>query len=151
MGLVRRMPVDYVDEETGEIIFGHWMPNPERTFYKHQDNAFAKLLNSSVDKAMNVLAFLMNKMSARDNTVKASYTSIAKDMGFARSTAIIALTQLQENDSVRMVQYGLWMINPRLHAKGHEGAIMKLMVFYDDLPTLADRRKKKAKETDENA
>ena len=141
--------LDYVNEDTCEVIPGYWSPIPERSFFKHESDSLIKTLSSSIDKAMNVLGYLMVHMHAANNTVKTSYTTIAKDMKLARSTVILALTTLQENDNVRMVQYGLWMVNPRLHSKGYESKTLKLIAEYDKLETLANKRLKNKERTDE--
>ena len=147
-GFIGHTPMNYVNPDTGEVITGYWAPNPERQFYKHELNAFVHTLSKSTDKAMNVLGYLLSRMDYSNNMVRASYTSIAKDMSLARSTVILALTALQENDDVRLVRYGIWMINPRLHSRGYESKTIRQMAEYDSLETLADRRAKKEKETD---
>lgn len=146
---VGRIPMEYIVPDTGEVVPGYWAPTPERFFYKHEKDLLVDVLESSTDKRMVVLSYLLDHMSLAHNTVKGSYTKISKDLKLSRSTIVLAMTELQKMDCVRLVQQGLWMVNPRLHSRGYETTTRKQIQIYYNLETLSERRKK-AERTDED-
>lgn len=146
---VGHIPMEYIVPDTGEVVPGYWAPTPERFFYKHEKDLLVDVLKSSSDKKMIVLSYFLSKMSLAHNTVKTSYLKTAKDLSLSQSTIIEAMTELQEMDCIRLVQRGLWMVNPRLHSRGYETTTRKQIQIYYNLETLSERRKK-AERTDED-
>lgn len=149
------MPVDLTDETTGEVRHGVWIPDDEdnrdfvRYFCKHTKGVFVRLLSTSTDKKMHVLAYLIDVMSPSDNRIAVTYKKIAQKLELPESTVYNAMTFLQDFDFVRMIQNGLWMINPDLCMKGYESKYLKLSREYISIETKISRVKERSNKTDD--
>ena len=145
------IPMEYADPETGEILHGLWVPANRthvRYYYKHSKETILRLLNNSSDRNMRLLAYLIKKMQPSDNLVVGSFAKIAKESGLPDPTVSRGMAFLQKHDIIRMVQNGLWMINPEFNIKGYESKFVRLYRQYCDLTP--KREKSKKEEGDSN-
>lgn len=141
------VPMDMTDEETGEIKHGIWIPDDSesvthvRYFYKHSKDIFVNLLFNSTDRKMKVLGYLIDVKSPSENKVAVTHRKLSQELGLPESTINNAMKFLQDHDYIRMVQNGLWMVNPDLDMKGYESKYLRLHREYCDYQRRPRREK----------
>lgn len=148
------VPVDMTDEDTGEIKHGIWIPDKDesrqfvRYFCKHTKSVLVGVLLASTDKKMNILAYLIDCMNPSDNRVAVTYKKISSDTGIPESTVNNAMNFLRSRDYVRIIQNGLWMINPDLCMKGYESKYLRLYREYMEYSRNKKSQNEKAGDAD---
>lgn len=60
-----------------------------------------------------------------------TYTKIAQDVGVSRPTIATIMKKLQENNFIKKVQSGLWLVNPNILMKGNDTKRQILLSYYE--------------------
>ena len=60
-----------------------------------------------------------------------TYNKISKDVGCSSATIAKIMKKLQENNFIKKVQNGLWLVNPNILMKGNDNKRQILLNYYE--------------------
>jgi len=82
------------------------------------------------DKQYKVFVYILEHIRPSDNRFTATYHDIMKGTGCCRQTVAVTLKKLWENNFMRKVQSGVWIINPDILVKGNDRKRQMLLSEY---------------------
>ncbi len=124
---------DYINALTGEIISCTVIEKEVKNdfnFHKIWLNDLMNILDLIGGKKLEILKYLLNKMSNVDNTIIARYDDIMQDLKVSRQTVSNTLKILREANFIKKVANGVYMVNPDIIIKGSGSKKDALMVKY---------------------
>jgi DNA-binding Lrp family transcriptional regulator len=84
-----------------------------------------------------------------------TYAKIAKDLGVSQPTIAKIIKKLQDNQFIRKVQNGVWLVNPNILMKGNDTKRQVLLSYYESDEPIDEitvkRTRRSAIKTDEEA
>jgi len=124
---------DYINALTGEIVSCTVIEkevNNDFNFHKIWLNDLMSILDLLGGKKLEILKYLLSKMSNVDNTIIARYDDIMQDLKVSRQTVSNTLKILREANFIKKVANGVYMVNPDIIIKGSGSKKDALMVKY---------------------
>ena len=124
---------DYINQTTGEIVTCTVIEKEvynDFNFHKIWLNDLMNILDLIGGKKLEILKYLLNKMSNVDNTIIARYDDIMKDLKVSRQTVSNTLKILREANFIKKIANGVYMVNPDIIVKGTGGKKDALMIKY---------------------
>ena len=149
--------VKYINQETGEVEDFQVIQMEDRDFNFHK--LWLGHIISSLDMIGNekikVLTYLLETAN-RDNMIVGSQRSIAKEVGVSVTTVNLTLKSLMESNLIKMVQQGVYILNPDVIFKGSRNNRMNVLLQYtsnnsDEPVEPKKKRGRKKKSTPETA
>ena len=87
-------------------------------------------------------------MNASNNLFIGTYDKIMKAVGVSRPTIATIMKKLQENDFIKKVQSGVYMVNPDIVMKGNDPKRHFLISYYQADEPIDEITKAKTKKVD---
>lgn len=112
-----------VDQDTGEVMQVNQTTKlvyGSKNFWKLYMREFIAVLKGLSDKQYKVFVYILEHTRPSDNRFTATYQSIMKDVGCCRQTVASTLGKLKDNNFMRKVQTGIWLVNPDIMVKGND-------------------------------
>ena len=112
-----------VDQETGEVMQVNQVTKlayGSKNFWKLYMKEFVSILKELNDKQYKVFVYILEHTRPSDNHFIATYQGIMKDVGCCRQTVASTLGKLKDNNFMRKVQTGVWIVNPDIILKGND-------------------------------
>ena len=155
--LVGQKKRELIDKETGEVIWVDQITKRTygtKNFWKCYLMDFLTVLGIMDNKQLDVFIYIVENTNQATNMFIGTYTKISKDVGVCRQTIATIMKKLQENNFIRKVQNGVWLVNPNILMKGNDTKRQILLSYYEseepiDQITLS-RTKQKAIPTTED-
>lgn len=114
---------------------------------------FLAVLGLFDSKQVDVFIYLLQNLNPGNNLFIGSLEKIAKGTGVSKRTVVTTFKKLQANNFVKMVQRGVWAVNPEIVMKGNENKKNILLSYYEektprnkDLPKVAKAKKSTKKQ-----
>lgn len=121
-----------VDPDTGELV-----PTITQTLPEARDFNFTKVwlrhIIEALDEISNQklrLAFWIIEHLDRENKLVMTQRAIAQKSGISLGTVVATMKVLQQQDFLRKINSGAYMVNPDMLFKGTQGARMAVLFDY---------------------
>ena len=92
---------------------------------------FLTVLGIIDSKQLDVFIYIVENTNSSTNMFIGTYTKIAQDVGVSRPTIATIMKKLQENNFIKKVQSGLWLVNPNILMKGNDTKRQILLSYYE--------------------
>lgn len=125
---------ELVDVETGEQIFVDQITKRvygTKNFWKCYLMDFLTILGIIDSKQLDVFIFIVENTNQSNNTFLGTYKHIAKEVGVSEQTIAKIMKKLQENNFIRKIQNGAWLVNPNILMKGNDTKRQILLSYYE--------------------
>ncbi len=132
--LVGQKKRELVDTATGEVIWVDQITKRTygtKNFWKCYLMDFLSVLGIIDSKQLDVFIYIVDNTQQANNTFIGTYAKIAKDVGVCRQTIATIMKKLQENNFVKKVQNGVWLVNPNILMKGNDTKRQILLSYYE--------------------
>lgn len=132
--LVGQQKRELLDTQTGELI--HVDQITKRTygtknFWKCYLMDFLTVLGIIDSKQLDIFIYIVENTNQANNTFLGTYKKIAKDVGVSEPTIAKIMKKLQENNFVKRIQAGAWLVNPNILMKGNDTKRQILLSYYE--------------------
>lgn len=146
-----------VDQDTGEVIMVDQITKRvygTKQFWKVYLMDFLSILGILESKQLDVFIYIAENTNQSNNIFLGTYDKIAKDVGVSRPTIAKIMKKLQDNNFIRKVQNGAWLVNPNILMKGNDTKRQILLSYYEadepiDEITLKRTRREEIKDNEE--
>ncbi len=132
--LVGQKKRELVDRETGEVIWVDQITKRTygtKAFWKCYLMDFLTVLGIIDSKQLDVFIFIVENTQQANNTFIGTYKHIAKQVGVSEPTISKIMKKLQENNFIKKVQNGVWLVNPNILMKGNDTKRQILLSYYE--------------------
>lgn len=121
----------YCNLKTGEVIemTVYSKPTSDNNFHKVWTEPLVEILLQSSDKKLRVLAYLL-KTKNSENIVIANQRKIAEECGITVPTVSKSISILKSLDCVRILQNGVYQLNPSVAFKGSSNRRQGALAVY---------------------
>lgn len=123
-----------VDVDTGENIYVDQITKRvygTKNFWKCYLMDFLSVLGIIDSKQLDVFIYIAENTNQGNNMFIGTYSKIAKDVGVCRQTIATIMKKLQENNFIKKVQNGVWLVNPNILMKGNDHKRQILLSYYE--------------------
>lgn len=131
--LVGQKKRELMDTETGELMWVDQITKRvygSKNFWKCYLMDFLTVLGIIDSKQLDVFIYIVENTKPSTNMFIGTYTKIAKDVGVSRPTIATIMKKLQENNFIKKVQNGVWLVNPNILMKGNDNKRQILLSYY---------------------
>ena len=121
------------DIDTGELIVVDQITKRTygtKNFWKCYLMDFLTVLGIIDSKQLDVFIYIVENTQQANNMFIGTYAKIAKDVGVCRQTIATIMKKLQENNFIKKVQNGVWLVNPNILMKGNDTKRQILLSYY---------------------
>lgn len=146
---------DLLDMKSGEVfqvdqitkrVYG------TKNFWKCYLMDFLGVLGIIDSKQLDVFVYIAENTNQSNNIFIGTYQKISDDVGVCRQTVANIMKKLQENNFIKKVQNGVWLVNPNILMKGNDNKRQILLTYYEsenpiDEITLSRTKRAKIEET----
>lgn len=125
---------ELVDRETGETILVDQITKRvygSKNFWKCYLMDFLTVLGIIDSKQLDVFIYIAENTNQTNNLFIGTYDKIGKDVGVCRQTIATIMKKLQEQNFIKKVQQGVWLVNPNILMKGNDGKRQMLLSYYE--------------------
>lgn len=122
------------DLETGEVILVDQITKRiygTRNFWKCYLMDFLGVLGIIDSKQLDIFIYICENTNPTTNTFIGTYGKIAKDVGVSQTTIAKIMKKLQQNNFIKKVQNGVWLINADILMKGNDNKRQMLLSYYN--------------------
>lgn len=122
------------DLDTGELILVDNISKRiygTKNFWKCYLMDFLTVLGIVDSKQLDIFIYIVENTNQATNMFIGTYTKISKDVGVCRQTIATIMKKLQENNFIKKVQNGVWLVNPNILMKGNDTKRQILLSYYE--------------------
>ncbi len=122
-----------VDIETGEQIDVNQITKiayGQKNFWKFYLMDFLSVLGIFESRQLDVLVYVLENTNQSNNLFIGTYRKIEKDTGISYKTIANIMKKLVDNNLMKKVQNGVYLINPEIMVKGSEHKKQMLISYY---------------------
>lgn len=127
-----------IDVDNGDIIWVDQITKRTygtKNFWKCYLMDFLTVLGIIDSKQLDVFIYIVENTQQANNTFIGTYRKIAGDLGCSLDTVSKIMKKLQENNFIKKVQNGVWLVNPNILMKGNDTKRQILLSYYEsDVP-----------------
>lgn len=123
-----------IDEDTGERILVDQITKRvygTKQFWKCYLMDFLTVLGIIDNKQVDIFIYIVENTDQSNNLFIGTYKKIAEDVGASSATIARIMKKLQENNFIKRVQNGLWLVNPNILMKGNDTKRQILLSYYE--------------------
>lgn len=132
--LVGQKKRELVDTETGEVIWVDQITKRTygtKNFWKCYLMDFLNILGIIDNKQLDIFIYIIENTNQSNNMFIGTYNKISKDVGCSSATIAKIMKKLQENNFIKKVQNGVWLVNPNILMKGNDNKRQILLSYYE--------------------
>lgn len=125
---------ELVDVETGEQIFVDQITKRvygTKNFWKCYLMDFLTVLGIIDSKQLDIFIFIVENTNQSNNTFLGTYKHISEQTGCSSRTIAKIMKKLQENNFIKKIQNGAWLVNPNILMKGNDTKRQILLSYYE--------------------
>ena len=122
------------DIDTGEVIHVDQITKRvygSKQFWKCYLYDFLAILGIVDSKQVDVFIYIVENTNASTNMFIGTYSKIENDLNVSRATIAKIMSKLQENQFIKKVQNGVWLVNPDILMKGNDTKRQILLSYYE--------------------
>lgn len=123
-----------MDMETGEVMLVDQITKRRygtKNFWKCYLMDFLTILGIIDSRQVDVFVYIAENTSPSTNTFIGTYRKIAADVGCSTRTVTTIMKKLQENNFIKKIQNGVWLVNPNILMKGSDHKRQILLSYYE--------------------
>ena len=123
-----------VDVDTGENVVVDQITKRvygTKNFWKCYLMDFLSVLGIIDSKQLDVFIYIAENTDQSNNLFLGTYSKIAKDVNVSRPTIAKIMRKLQDNNFIKKVQNGVWLVNPNILMKGNDMKRQILLSYYE--------------------
>lgn len=132
--LVLQKKRELIDKETGELLCADQIIKRTygtKNFWKCYLMDFLVVLGIIDSKQLDVFIYIVENTQPANNTFIGTYRKIAGDIHCSLDTVSKIMKKLQENNFIKKVQNGVWLVNPNILMKGNDNKRQILLSYYE--------------------
>lgn len=132
--LVGQRRRNLVDMETGEMMTVDQitkMVYGTKNFWKCYLMDFLSVLGIIDSKQLDIFIYIVENTNQSNNTFLGTYKKIASDVGASSATIARIMKKLQDNNFIKKIQAGAWLVNPNILMKGNDKKRQILLSYYE--------------------
>lgn len=125
---------ELIDTSTGEVIWVDQITKRTygtKNFWKCYLIDFLTILGVMDNKQVDIFIYIVENTNSETNTFIGTYDKISKDVNVSRPTISKIMKKLQENNFIKKVQNGVWLVNPNILMKGNDNKRQILLNYYE--------------------
>lgn len=125
---------ELVDVETGEQILVDQITKRvygSKAFWKMYLMDFLMVLGIIDSKQVDIFIYIVENTNQSNNMFIGTYDKISADVGVCRQTIAKIMKKLQDNNFIKRVQNGAWLVNPNILMKGNDTKRQILLSYYE--------------------
>lgn len=125
---------ELTDNETGEVMVVDQitkMVYGSKNFWKCYLMDFLTVLGIIDSKQVDIFIYIVENTNQSNNVFLGTYKKIAKDVGCSSATIAKIMKKLQENNFIKKMQNGAWLVNPNILMKGNDNKRQILLSYYE--------------------
>lgn len=125
---------ELLDVQTGEQIFVDQITKRvygSKNFWKCYLMDFLTVLGIIDSKQLDIFIFIVENTNQSNNTFLGTYKHISEQTGCSSRTIAKIMKKLQENNFIRKIQNGAWLVNPNILMKGNDTKRQILLSYYE--------------------
>jgi predicted transcriptional regulator len=154
--LIGQQKLELMNTATGELIHVDQISKRvygTKNFWKCYLMDFLTVLGIIDSKQLDIFIYIVENTNQGNNMFIGTYKKIAEDVGASSRTISIILKKLQDNNFIKKVQNGVWLVNPNILMKGNDTKRQILLSYYNSEQPINEitmnRTKQKALPTQE--
>lgn len=131
--LVGQKKRELMDTETGELMWVDQITKRvygSKNFWKCYLMDFLTVLGIIDSRQLDVFIYIVENTKPSTNMFIGTYKKISKDTGCSSTTIARIMKKLQENNFIKKVQNGVWLVNPNILMKGNDNKRQILLSYY---------------------
>lgn len=131
--LIGQKKRELMDTETGELMWVDQITKRvygSKNFWKCYLMDFLTVLGIIDSRQLDIFVYIVENTSPSNNTFIGTYKKISKDTGCSSTTIARIMKKLQENNFIKKVQNGVWLVNPNILMKGNDNKRQILLSYY---------------------
>ena len=132
--LVGQQRRELMDTQTGELMHVDQitkMVYGSKNFWKCYLMDFLSVLGIIDSKQLDIFIYIVENTNQSNNVFLGTYDKIAKDVGVSRPTIYKIMKKLQDNNFIRKMQSGAWLVNPNILMRGNDHKRQILLSYYE--------------------
>lgn len=132
--LVGSQKIELIRRDTGELIQVDQITKRvygTKNFWKCYLMDFLTVLGIIDSKQLDVFIFIVENTNQSNNTFLGTYKHISKNVGVSEPTIARIMKKLQENNFIKKIQNGAWLVNPNILMKGNDTKRQILLSYYE--------------------
>lgn len=125
---------ELVDTETGESILVDQITKRvygSKNFWKMYLMDFLMVLGIIDSKQVDVFIYVVENTNQSNNIFLGTYQKIAEDVGVSYPTIAKIMKKLQDNNFIKKIQNGAWLVNPNILMRGNDQKRQILLSYYE--------------------
>lgn len=126
---------ELVDVATGELIHVDQITKRShgtKNFWKCYLMDFLTVLGIIDNKQLDIFIYIAENTNQATNIFLGTYKKISKDVGVSEPTIAKIMKKLQENNFIKRIQAGAWLVNPNILMKGNDTKRQILLSYYQN-------------------
>lgn len=132
--LVGKRRRSLIDSETGEVMTVDQITKlvyGTKNFWKCYLMDFLSILGVFDSKQVDIFIYIVENTNQANNLFIGTYKKIAEDVGASSATIARIMKKLQDNNFIKKVQNGVWLVNPNILMKGNDTKRQILLSYYE--------------------
>lgn len=132
--LIGQQKRELVDTQTGELVLVDQITKRSygtKNFWKCYLMDFLTVLGIIDNRQLDVFIYIVENTNQSNNVFIGTYKKISKDTGCSSKTIAKIMSKLQENNFIKKVQNGVWLVNPNILMKGNDTKRQILLTYYN--------------------
>ena len=132
--LVGQQRRELMDTKTGELMHVDQitkMVYGTKNFWKCYLMDFLTVLGIIDSKQIDVFIYIIENTNQSNNIFLGTYRKIAGDLHCSLDTVTRIMRKLQENNFIKKIQNGAYLVNPNILMKGNETKRQILLSYYE--------------------
>lgn len=125
---------ELMDTSTGELMHVDQitkMVYGTKNFWKCYLMDFLTVLGIIDSRQLDIFIYIVENTNQSNNTFIGTYKKISEDTGCSSATIARIMKKLQENNFIKKVQNGVWLVNPNILMKGNDNKRQILLSYYE--------------------
>lgn len=122
------------DVETGEEILVDQITKRiygSKNFWKCYLMDFLSILGVFDSKQVDVFIYIIENTNQSNNVFLGTYKKISKDVNVSEPTISKIMKKLQDNNFIKKIQNGAWLVNPNILMRGNDSKRQILLSYYE--------------------
>ena len=132
--LVGQKRRELMDTETGELMHVDQitkMVYGTKNFWKCYLMDFLTVLGVFDSKQVDVFIYIVENTNQSNNLFLGTYRKMANDLHCSLDTVTRIMRKLQENNFIKKIQNGAYLVNPNILMKGNDTKRQILLSYYE--------------------
>ncbi len=132
--LIGSQKLELMNTATGEMIYVDQITKRaygSKNFWKVYLMDFLTVLGIIDSKQLDIFIYIVENTNQSNNVFLGTYQHISEQTGCSSRTIAKIMKKLQENNFIKRIQNGAWLVNPNILMKGNDHKRQILLSYYE--------------------